>query len=349
MRKSSFFFIPFTLIVSLLMGLTLMAPWVSPQIFWPALFAAYGFVYLFPLLIICLIYWLRPPRRWALLPALLLLLSIPGLNRHLQWGGSASNSSSPKGVVIATLNAYSLHKLKQDKKNTVVVDRTKSADLFPKGMQPDIVCLQEVPLVYQPRGPDWGISNSFLFRHKNSLIVSRYPIDTKGKKSFEGSGNSISWADITTPIGPIRVFNVHLQSNRISQDADHLAQAPMDEAKTWSGWKKVLRKVRNSTRLREEQARWLADAVRQSPHPTLVAGDFNDTPQSYAYRIIRKGLKDSFEHGGSGFGTTFAGRIPGLRIDFILASEDLEVIDHQVSPVRYSDHYPVLSRVIKAD
>ncbi|MCF8238111.1 MAG: endonuclease/exonuclease/phosphatase family protein [Saprospiraceae bacterium] len=349
MRKAAVLFIPFTLIVSLFMIMTLMAPWVSPSSFWPALFAAYAFVYLFPVLILCFIFWLRPLNRWALLPAILLLLSIPALHRHVQWGGTEYTSASPKGVVIATLNAYSLHKLKLDKKDPAQVDRTKSANLFPADMQPDIVCLQEVPLSYQPRGPDWGISNSFLFRHKNSLIVSRYPIDAKGKKSFEGSGNSISWADITTPIGQIRVFNVHLQSNRISQDTDHLAHAPMDEAKTWSGWKKVLRKVLNSTRLREEQARWLANAVQQSPYPTLVAGDFNDTPQSYAYRIIRKGLKDSFEHGGFGFGTTFAGRIPGLRIDFILMSPDLDVINHQVSPVRYSDHYPVLSRVIKAD
>ncbi|MBK7344952.1 MAG: endonuclease/exonuclease/phosphatase family protein [Saprospiraceae bacterium] len=80
-----------------------------------------------------------------------------------------------------------------------------------------------------------------------------------------------------------------------------------------------------------------------------MAGDFNDSPQSYAYRIIRNGLNDSFEHGGTGFGTTFAGRIPGLRIDFILGSQDLNFVRHHVSPVRFSDHYPVLSRVTKVN
>ncbi len=330
------------------MCLTLIAPWVSPGSFWPSLFAAYSFVYILPLIVFSLIYWLRPPRRWALVPGILILLSIPAWNRHVQFGGN-TDSNEKTGFVVATLNAYSLHRLKLDKKQVVQVDQTKSKQLFPEDMQPDIICLQEIPRSYIPRGPDWGISNSYLFRHKNSLLVSRYPIEEKGKKSFEGSGNSIAWADITTPLGVIRVFNVHLQSNRISQDADAFAEAPIDEAKTWQVWRKILRKVRSSTRLREVQARWLADAIQTSPHPVLVAGDFNDTPQSYAYRIIRQGLNDSFEHGGSGFGTTFAGRIPGLRIDFILGSSDLNFGSHKVESVDFSDHYPVLTRVTKVN
>ncbi len=348
MKKLSFFFIPITLFLSVFMALTLLAPWISPGSFWPSLFAAHGYVYVFPCLVICLIYWLRPPRQWALLPAILIVFSLPAWHRHVQFGNQ-SHSDTAEGIVIATLNAYSLHELKLDKKKVVQVDREKSKQLFPKDMQPDIVCLQEIPLSYVPRGPDWGISNSYLFRHKNSLLVSRYPIKEKGKKSFEGSGNSISWADIATPLGKLRVFNVHLQSNRISQDTDVLAEAPIDEAKTWKGWRKVLRKVRSSTRLREEQALWLAEAIHNSPLPVLVAGDFNDSPQSYAYRIIRNELNDSFEHGGTGFGTTFAGRIPGLRIDFILGSQDLNFVRHHVSPVRFSDHYPVLSRVTKVN
>lgn len=348
MKKTAFLLIPITILLCGFLSLTLIAPWISPNSFWPSLFAAYGFVYVLPLVLLCLIYWLRPPNRWALLPFLLILFSIPAWNRHVHFGGNAESEEKP-GIVIATFNAYSLHRLKLDKKHVVQIDQEKSLQLFPKDLKPDIVCLQEIPRNYVPRGPDWGISNSYLFRHKNSLLVSRYRIEEKGKKSFEGSGNSIAWADIATPLGKIRVFNVHLQSNRISQDADALAEAPIDEAKTWQVWRKILRKVRSSTRLREVQAHWLAEAIRSSPHPVVVAGDFNDTPQSYAYRIIRQGLNDSFEHGGTGFGTTFAGRIPGLRIDFILGSKDLDFVSHHVAPVHFSDHYPVLTRVKRAE
>lgn len=336
-----------TLLISGLMGLTLLAPWIPPRLFWPTLFAAYGFVYLFPLLIILLIYWIRPPHKWALLPLIMVICSLPALNRHIRFSSGAAEQTGT-GLVIATFNTHALQQLKVSPKGGSRVDRKKSAQLFPTNMQPDLVCLQEVPINYQPRGPDWGISNSYLFRHKNSLLVSRYPIEAKGKKSFDLSGNSVAWADVATPLGLLRVFNVHLQSNRISQDADQLVNAPIDDARTWTGWRAVLRKVRSSTRMREEQAIWLADAIRNSPYPTLVAGDFNDTPQSYTYRMIRQGLEDSFEHGGMGFGTTFAGRIPGLRIDFILSSTDLHFLDHRVAPIRMSDHYPVLARVALA-
>lgn len=336
-----------TLLISGLMGLTLLAPWIPPRMFWPSLFAAYGFVYLLPLLILLLIYWVRPPHPWALLPLVLILFSLPALDRHISLR-IGSTEYPDQALVIATFNTHALQQLRVSPKGGSRVDREKTVQLFPPDMQPDLVCLQEVPLNYQPRGPDWGISNSYLFRHKNSLLVSRYPIREKGKKSFELSGNSVAWADIATTLGMIRVFNVHLQSNRISQDADQLVNAPIDDARTWTGWRAVLRKVRASTRMREEQATWLADAIRNSPYPTLVAGDFNDTPQSYTYRMIRHGLHDSFEHGGMGFGTTFAGRIPGLRIDFILSSTDLQFSDHRVAPVRMSDHYPVLARVALA-
>lgn len=328
-----------------LLVLTLLAPHIPPSRFWPAIFAAYLFNWLLPVQIVLLVYWLRPPRVPAWIPALLLLLCVPDIHRHIRMGSGSPPEREGPTLVVATLNTYSLRRLVRDKPNSLVVDRSKSALLFPKDMAPDILCLQEVPMGYQPVGPDWGIGHSYLFRHKNSLIVSRFPLKNKQKKSFKRSGNSIAWADVETPLGLIRIFNVHLQSNRISQDADRLAEAPIDDAGTWTGVRGMLRKVRASTRLREEQARWLSGAIRDSPIPVVVAGDFNDTPQSYAYHIIRQGLDDSFEHGGFGFGTTFAGRIPGLRIDFLLASTGLTFLDHTVAKGRFSDHYPVLARL----
>ena len=50
----------------------------------------------------------------------------------------------------------------------------------------------------------------------------------------------------------------------------------------------------------------------------MVVGDFNDTPVSYAYRKIRKGLNDSFVNSGYGAGFTYKGNYPPNRIDYIL-------------------------------
>ena len=70
--------------------------------------------------------------------------------------------------------------------------------------------------------------------------------------------------------------------------------------------------------LRAEQAQIIANYIKDSPYPVIVMGDFNDTPQSYAYRKIRKGIHDAFRLAGGGFGNTYSGDLPSFRIDFIM-------------------------------
>jgi endonuclease/exonuclease/phosphatase family metal-dependent hydrolase len=73
--------------------------------------------------------------------------------------------------------------------------------------------------------------------------------------------------------------------------------------------------------MRARQAEILREHIAASPHPVIVCGDFNDTPLSYSYRLMSKGLKDSFMEKGWGLGTTYAGALPALRIDYILCSQ----------------------------
>jgi endonuclease/exonuclease/phosphatase family metal-dependent hydrolase len=149
---------------------------------------------------------------------------------------------------------------------------------------------------------------------------------------------------VQTPSGVLRVYNAHLQSHSISPETESLLQAPLAESETWKGYRSVLGRVRHFTAMRAAQARWLADEIAQCPFPVIVAGDLNDTPQSYSYRILARDLKDSFHSRGRGFGTTFAGNIPGLRIDYILGGKGLQFTDHQVVRTPLSDHYPVSAR-----
>ena len=79
----------------------------------------------------------------------------------------------------------------------------------------------------------------------------------------------------------------------------------------------------------------------------LVIGDFNDTPQSYVYStILGNDLHDSFVVHGTGIGTTYAGSIPGLRIDYILSSNNIDITYHEVPKLQYSDHYPVVAECV---
>jgi len=85
------------------------------------------------------------------------------------------------------------------------------------------------------------------------------------------------------------------------------------------------------------------DYLNRSPYPVIVAGDFNDTPVSYAYRKIRKGLSDSFVSSGYGAGFTYRGNYPPNRIDYILYDNKLTSVNFEIIKVKYSDHYPIIA------
>ncbi len=81
--------------------------------------------------------------------------------------------------------------------------------------------------------------------------------------------------------------------------------------------------------------------------PVIVCGDFNDTPMSYVYRTMAKGLNDAFSRSGSGYSHTFRGFFNTLRIDYVLCSDSFEPISYEVPAVDYSDHLPVVVRLKK--
>ena len=71
----------------------------------------------------------------------------------------------------------------------------------------------------------------------------------------------------------------------------------------------------------------------------------NDTPSSYAYGQLSDNLKDAFIERGLGFGSTYAGSLPLLRIDYIFASPKAHIERFEVLPYQISDHYPIYARL----
>ncbi|MEF8807195.1 endonuclease/exonuclease/phosphatase family protein [Natronomonas sp.] len=82
---------------------------------------------------------------------------------------------------------------------------------------------------------------------------------------------------------------------------------------------------------RRESARLLADRFAEGPLPTLLAGDFNATPDDEPYRIVSEaGLRDAREvaadpHGPETTFNDFEGAQPGKRIDHVFVSESVEI------------------------
>jgi endonuclease/exonuclease/phosphatase family metal-dependent hydrolase len=85
----------------------------------------------------------------------------------------------------------------------------------------------------------------------------------------------------------------------------------------------------------------------EAPALRIICGDFNDTPVSYTYRKLAKGMQDAFSECGSGYSYTFRGFYNLLRIDYVLLSKGLECVAYEVPEVELSDHLPIVVRFEK--
>lgn len=206
---------------------------------------------------------------------------------------------------------------------------------------PDILCLQEAAKG-ELIAKRFGMNHS-LHAPKSSLwILSRYPVLKHGELEGEETSPSCMWADLKTPQGTLRVYNMHLVSNRVTNTTEELIQdMDLKNENTWQNIRFIVSRYKQTTKLRAIEAQTLRDHLSKSPYPSVIAGDVNDTPLSHTYHILADDLKDSFKERGSGLSTTYESKLPLLRIDYLLGTPSIYFKDHYTHHIRYSDHYPV--------
>lgn len=211
--------------------------------------------------------------------------------------------------------------------------------------EPDILCVQETGRkFFRALGPQLGLPYVFDLNRSGNAILSRYPVLRGGQLPFGRPENVSIWADLKIEKRTVRVYNVHLQSNKVTSDTQRVIKdSDLQDEQTWRDITRVLRKVGGATSIRAGQAATLRDLMAASPYPVILCGDFNDTPNSYVYDLLAEGLTDTFRERGAGLGTTFGGAIPFLRIDYVLADPTLKVYDCRVPRNPVSDHYPVVA------
>ena len=165
---------------------------------------------------------------------------------------------------------------------------------------------------------------------------------------FPESQNSAMWVDIAVRKDTIRVFNNHLQTTQIDEnDRKFLRTEPLSDTLRNDKAKGIARKLKRNFMKRAEQADSVALRIHDGTPRVIVCGDFNDTPMSYVYRTMARGLRDAFRECGSGYSHTFRGFYNTLRIDYVL-SGGFEPLSYEVLPVDYSDHHPVVVRLRKS-
>ena len=281
---------------------------------------------------------------WALGRSKLWLISLLAILLGIQHIGSyvtgSLDFSKPEDISIMSYNVGGAFGGPHKKSDNA--PREIFLNLIKIDSKPSILCLQES--AYSKEFVK-GIFYKYRYRIGGLMILSDYEIQDKGKINFEDTYNRIIWADLIVNGSPIRIVNMHLQSNKVSEQTDDLVKNPdLAEKKTWVGMKSVIGKIKRATEMRTYQALEAKKFIDSSPYPTLVVGDFNDTPLSYTYRMLAKNYQDGFKRKGKGIGFTYAGNIPGLRIDYILGSKDIDFTHYSSPRSDLSDHYPIICK-----
>lgn len=253
---------------------------------------------------------------------------------------SKNKEASPDSFKIMTYNIGGLQTYGPQSRKRRKVKIDKLIKFLNERTTPEILCLQEYSWV---KFFAEELKYDHVIKNKGVAIYTSYQVMDKGKIEFRNSFNAAVWADLKINEEIVRVYNMHLQSNSVSKEAEDLISVP--GIQTLRGVRLVLAKVKWATSKRASQARLVAKHISGSPYPVIVCGDFNDTPQSYTFRKISNGLINSFKEKGRGLGITYAGKIPGLHIDHILLDERFEVERHIITKEAMSDHYPVTCRI----
>lgn len=210
---------------------------------------------------------------------------------------------------------------------------------FIKTESPDVISFQE----YHPHE---NIDLSFYTYKYEELsgkrikygqaIFSKFPIINSGSIEFPDTANNAIYADIVKGSDTIRIYNVHLQSLRIDANKEAISQENSE---------RLIKRASETFKMQQFQSELFLMHKKKSPYKMVICGDFNNTAYSYVYKEIKGDLVDAFYAAGNGFGRTFDFKYFPIRIDFILADKAFTINKFKTYNQKYSDHFPILTKV----
>jgi len=316
------------------------------------------------------IFWMIFKSKWFLVSLIIILLGFSNLRNNFQFNHDKIDGTDSSEIKLLTYNVRTFeladlvislrgHKNFQHVKDSAIAKRMNDFKGFVINQHSNIVCLQEFftqgITLYGPLESlknEMGFNNYYFESYFNPgprnrltglVIFSGYQAINKGKLELKGSRTFGIFTDLLINRDTIRVFNIHLASIRLQpNDIDFVINAGQENEDDATGHaSKIYSKLKEAFLLREKQIKYIRRQLVNSPYKVILAGDFNDTPSSYVYSQISGLLQDTFREKGNGLGTTFAGRLPFLRIDYIMKSNYFKTLQYNRYESGYSDHYPI--------
>ena len=270
--------------------LAYLSPYVHPGTF--GIFSFFGVAY--PWLLLCnllfVFFWLLRKDRYLLFSLICIIMGWGHFTRFV----GINFGSGEVGANYTTVISYNIQYLSSLRTGTNQARTAKTAAFHQllKEQQPHIFCVQEAGSInIEFLNDALPLLHHYSVEGKGTAIYSTYPIINQGVVEFGTKVNACLWADVKVDQSIYRIYSIHLQSNKVSRLADQVIQdGDLQRRQTWTDIGGMISRVKKATVIRAQQAELVAAHIAQSPHPVIVCGDLNDTPQSYSYRQIARNL-----------------------------------------------------------
>lgn len=288
------------------------------------------------------VYWAVQLKKRMMMSGLVLLIGITFINKFYKFS-TKEYPESDKDFVVMSYNVRLFNLFKWQNK----LDIPETILGFINDKNPDILCIQEYSNSAHLDLKVYPHRYIFIDGKKiktGQAIFSKFPILYEGNIIFPNSDNNVIYADIKRGKDIIRVYNMHLQSIKISPDvsdiSDNIDHVNQEKSQL------IYTRISKGFRQQQEQAEIFKENIKQCKNPIIICGDMNNSPFSYVYRNIKGKLKDAFEEAGEGFGATYKFRYYPARIDYIFTDSKMKVKEFESFPdFENSDHYPIMTRL----
>jgi endonuclease/exonuclease/phosphatase family metal-dependent hydrolase len=368
-RFTKRFFIISNLLTVAIFLVACLAAYCNPVTYWWVALLGVGFIFLTIILVFFIVFWLLFRSKWVFLPIAALITGWFQIYALFAFNpfSTFTRAKAPNSFRVLTWNVSRFDEMNKQLKGGTS-DRLKIFN-FIKSQDADIVCVQEF---FESRRPDlFDLNIPYFVKILNYpyhyfardhvvpngsyehgvALFSRYPITDTFRLRFPvtdslKASESLIRATIDINGQRINVFTTHLQSFLFSgNDYRGLRMIKKADNKdsVVEASKGIIAKFRRSYGFRSQQADLVSEQLNKSQYPEIICGDFNDVPNSYTYFTIKGDRQDAFVKKSFGLGRTFVFISPTLRIDYILADEQLNVLQYKKTRLPYSDHFPLVA------
>lgn len=339
-------------------ALSCLAPYINPEKIWFIALFGLGFIYLYSINIVLLLFNILRKRKMLFLHLLVFVIGFPVFLKHFKFNSADNVHNDDIKLMTYNVRVFDLYNWSKNLET--------KAEMFKliKDQDPAIVCFQEF---YSSTNAEYRNLDSLKQLLNLNEIHTLFPVFLYGTDYFgvvtmtnltvvrketvfhnkAQSNGAICTDVILNKRDTVRIYNVHLQSIRFKpEDYKFIKSIEISaDQKQIDGLEGLITRLKKAFVLRASQVNLLADHIKKSPYPVLVVGDFNDTPSSYTYHKLSGNLSDAFQESGSGISTTYNGSFPAFRIDYILHDKQIQSSNYKVIKKNLSDHYPIVCNI----